>query len=100
MAILRLLPRIRCVKFWLLLGAAGLAVLAGINAVYQYVEWWGTPVRPDGPNGGVMANPWSQGMPGLAYIVFLFTLGAVFAWLAARAHRKPSESGYLRRDTG
>ena len=89
MAILRLLPRIRYVKFWLLLGAAGLAVLAGINAVYQYVEWWGTPVRPDDPNGGVIANPWSQGVPGLSYIVFLFTLGAVFAWLAARAYRKP-----------
>jgi hypothetical protein len=89
MVISGLLPRIRCVKFWLLLGAAGLAVLAGINGVYQYVEWWGTPTRPDGPNGVVFASPWSQGVPGLAYIVFWLALGAVFAWLAARAHRKP-----------
>jgi hypothetical protein len=75
------------VKFWLLLGAAGLALLEGINAVYQYVDWWGTPARADGPNGGVIANPWSQGVPGLAYIVFWLTLAAVLIWRAARARR-------------
>jgi hypothetical protein len=76
-------------KFWLLLGAAGLAFLAGINAVYQCVEWSGTPTRPDGSNGVVFANPWSQGVPGLAYIVFWFALAAVLVWRAGRTHRTP-----------
>jgi hypothetical protein len=79
------------VKFWLLLGAAGLAVLAGINQVVQTVEWWGGS-RACGPNCVAFPSPWSQGVPAFASIVGLFALGAVFAWRAARARRQSREA--------
>jgi hypothetical protein len=89
------------VKFWLLLGAAVLAVLAGIRSVYTAVEWWGGP-RPDsgpphGPPGVVVPPPLSHGVPAVAFIVGLFVLGAVFVSLAVRARRKSREPQPPRR---
>jgi hypothetical protein len=37
--------RPRTGKFWLLAGAAGVAVLAGIRLVVNVVEWWGGKVK-------------------------------------------------------
>jgi hypothetical protein len=82
-------PRILCVKFRLLLGVAGLAVLAGINQAVQTVEWWGGS-RACGPNCVAVPSPWSQGVPAFASIVGLIALAAVLAWLAVRIHRRPA----------
>ena len=67
------LNRPRTVKFWLLAGAAVLAVLLEISAILTAVERWPPP------NSGVEAVA-------LAYMVGLFALAAVLVWRAARAY--------------
>jgi hypothetical protein len=78
----------RLTRFWVFIGAAGLAVLLLIGEVRQVVDWWGVPFRACGPGCVVSPSPWSQGVPALAYMAFLFALGAVFVYLAIGARRR------------
>jgi uncharacterized membrane protein len=80
-------------RFWLFVGAAVIAVLAGIDFVMLAVEWWGGP--PD-CSGGVPAGfpcqsdlpPALTPVPAVAVAVGLFALGAVLVWLAVRVRRR------------
>lgn len=77
-------------KFWLLVGAAVVAVLFGVNQVVQTVEEWGRGEGwACGPGCVAWPSPWSQGELAFGSIVVSFALGAVFLWLAAQARRTP-----------
>jgi hypothetical protein len=70
------------------LGAAALVVLLEIGEVRAAVDWWGVPYRTCGPGCVESGAPLSSGVPGLAYMLVLFALGAIFVYLAIRARRR------------
>jgi hypothetical protein len=76
------------VKFWLLLGAAAVAVLFGISHLVYTVEGWDGHSRACGPGCISTPAPLTSGVPGVAVSVALFALAAAFVWIAARVHRK------------
>jgi len=82
--------RVGLVRFWVFTAAAVLAVLVGINAVVNTVEWWGvyTKACPGEPNCAELTPPMSHGVLAFAFIVVLFALGAIFVYLAIRARRR------------
>jgi hypothetical protein len=81
------LNRPRTVKFWLLVGAAVVAVGFGIGQVRTAVDFWGGDSRSCGPGCVELAGPLGGGVLSLAVGVGLLALGAVLVWLAARVYR-------------
>ena len=75
-------------RFWVFIGAAVLAVYLEISEVWAAVDWWGVPYRTCGPGCVASGPPLSSGVPGLAYMVGLFALGAIFVYLAIGARRR------------
>ena len=72
------------VKFWLLGGAAFLAVFYGIAWVVTATEWWGGPVQCFDGAGCYVPPPALSPVPALAFGVGL----AVFVCFAARVRRR------------
>src|SRR5262245_3481996 len=80
-------------RFWLGVGAAGVAVLGGLSWVANAVEWWGGPPDCSGevPAGFPCQPPLPPPLspvPALAVAVGFFALGAVFVYLGIRAKRQ------------
>src|SRR3954454_20224654 len=86
------------VRFWVLTGAAALALLLGIGKVVDAIEWRRGDSKPcpGDPKCVEMAPAFSRGAWAVAYIACFFALGAVFVYLAIRAKRRrvtSAESG-------
>ncbi len=77
----------RRLKFWLLAGAAVVAVLLEIAEIRAAVEWWGVPFRACGQGCVEDGPPLSSGVPALAYMAGLFAVAALCVWRAAQAYR-------------
>ncbi len=85
-------------KFWLFVGGAGLAVAAGIRDLHDTLDWWGVRYRTCGFDCVITPSPSTQGVQGVTYIVAMFALGAVLAWLAVRTRRRAALRAVERPD--
>jgi len=86
------------VKFWVFVGAAGLAVLAGVRDLYNTIDWWGVSYRVCGPNCVVTPPASNQGALGVSYIAGMFALAAVLVWLGVRSRRRAAVGAVARPD--